>query len=224
MSVDWDSYAARWAGLHGGYDPRVASPLVRGWLRIAYRTARGLNTLRVTPSAVTALGVAFAAGVPVAAAAGGFWPLAGAALVLLGALADTTDGALALVSGRETRLGRVYDSVADRVTEAAWLAGMWLLGTPGWLVALAGAVVWLHEYLRARATIAGMSDIGAVTLGERPTRVLLILFGYAFAAPAGLAGADLAAGTATVATAILALLGGLGLGQLAAAVRHALRD
>jgi CDP-diacylglycerol--glycerol-3-phosphate 3-phosphatidyltransferase len=224
MDTGWDGYAARWAALHGGYDPRQASPAVRGWLWIAYRSARVLAAPGIPPSAVTAAGVLFAAAVPAVAAPGGPWPLVCAALVLLGALADTADGALALVSDRETRLGRVYDSVADRLTEAAWLAGFWVLGAPGWLVTLAGAVAWLHEYVRARATTAGMADLGAVTLGERPTRVLLVLFGYAFAGLAGLASAELIAGTVTVATAILALLGGLGLVQLAAAVRRALRD
>jgi phosphatidylglycerophosphate synthase len=218
--ADWVDYAARWARLHGGYDPTRAPAVVRGWLWLAYRTARLLAGLRVRPAGVTAAGVVLAAAVPAVVVPGGLWPLLAAGLVILGALADTVDGALALVTERETRLGRVYDSVADRLTEAAWLAGLWVLGAPGWLVTVAGAVAWLHEYVRARAGTAGMPGIGAVTVGERPTRVLIVVFGLTFAGLAGLAGAELAAGTATIATAIWTLLGGLGLAQLAAAIRR----
>jgi CDP-diacylglycerol--glycerol-3-phosphate 3-phosphatidyltransferase len=218
----WDGYAERWSALHGGYDPRRASPLVRGWLRLAHRIARVLARVRVRPSAVTAAGVVVAAAVP---AVVGFRPTGGAvaaALVVLGALADSVDGALAVVTGTESRLGRVYDSVADRLSEAAWLLALYLLGAPGWLAAGCLAVTWLHEYVRARATVAGMSEIGAVTVGERPTRVLVALFGLAAAGFAGLLDPDLAPGTATVAVAAWAALGALGILQLAAAVRRVL--
>ena len=219
----WDWYAERWSVLHGGYDPRRASPLVRGWLRVAYRIARTLAGWRVTPSAVTAAGVVLAAAVPAVVAPAPTGGLPAAALVLLGALADTADGALAVITGRESRLGQVYDSVADRLSEAAWLLGLHLLGAPGWLAAGCLAVTWLHEYVRARATVAGMSEIGAVTVGERPTRVLLAFFGLACAGAVGLAAPDLAAGTATVAVAGWTALGAVGLIQLAAAVVRALR-
>jgi len=221
-AVDWATYATRWSRLHGGYDPRRASPFVRGWLWSSYRLARGLAGLGVSPGAVTATGLALAIGVLAITPMGGGWPLLAAVLVALGALADTVDGALAVVTGRETRLGQVYDSVADRLSEAAWLLGLWVLGTPGWLVAGCGALAWLHEYVRARATVAGMAELGTVTLGERPTRVLVVLFGLALSGLAGLAGPELAAGTATVAAAIWALLGSLGVAQLAAAVHRTL--
>jgi CDP-diacylglycerol--glycerol-3-phosphate 3-phosphatidyltransferase len=219
----WDGYAERWSALHGGYDPRLASPLVRGWLRLAHRIAVALAAVRLRPSGVTAAGVLAAAAVP---AVVWFGPTGGpvaAALVVLGALADTVDGALAVVTGTESRLGQVYDSVADRFSEAAWLLALYLLGAPGWLAAGCLAVTWLHEYVRARATVAGMSDIGAVTVGERPTRVLVAVFGLAAAGFAGLLDPDLAAGTATVATAVWTALGALALLQLAVAVRRALR-
>jgi phosphatidylglycerophosphate synthase len=218
----WVDYTSRWARLHGGYDPVRAPAVVRGWLWLAYRTARMLARLRVRPAAVTAAGVVLAAAVPAAVGPGRLWPLLAAGLVILGALADTVDGALAVVTERETRLGRVYDSVADRLTEVGWLAGLWVLGAPGWLVTCAGALAWLHEYVRARAGTAGMPGIGAVTVGERPTRVLVVVFGFAVAGVAGLAGAELAAGTATIATAIWTLLGALGLAQLTAAIHRIL--
>jgi phosphatidylglycerophosphate synthase len=237
MTVGWSDYATRWAQQHGGYDPRRASPLVRGWLWLAYRIARLLGAARIGPDPVTAAGVLFAGVVPVTARFGGAWPLLGALLVVAGALADTVDGALALVSGRGSALGQVYDAVADRLSEALWLGAFWLLGAPGWLVAGCGAVSWLHEYVRARAAVAGMRELGAVTLAERPTRVLLAMFGLVVAGLVGLvasaagvsatgrdsATSATAAGSVTAAAAIWLLLGAVGLVQLAAAVRRALR-
>jgi CDP-diacylglycerol--glycerol-3-phosphate 3-phosphatidyltransferase len=35
------------------------------------------------------------------------------------------------------------------------------------------ALAWLHEYVRARAAVAGMPEIGVVTVSERPTRVIM---------------------------------------------------
>jgi hypothetical protein len=54
-------------------------------------------------------------------------------LVLLSAVADTVDGAVAVIAGRATRLGQVDDSLADRLGEACWLVALWLVGAPGWL-------------------------------------------------------------------------------------------
>lgn len=218
--ADWNGYAEQWSALHGGYDPRTASPVVRGWLWIAYRVARALASRRVRPSAVTSAGVVVACAVPAVVSNGASWGPVGALLVLLGAVADSADGALAVVAGQETRLGRVYDSVADRVSEAAWLVALFLVGAPGWLAAACLGVTWLHEYVRARATVAGMTGLGAVTVGERPTRVLLALFGLLAVGAA--AAADRAAQTATVAVAVWTALALAGLLHLSVAVHRAL--
>src|SRR5262249_24706861 len=117
----WDGYAARWSAAHGGNDPRRASPPVRGWLRLGHRVGTLLLRLGLrSPAAVPLAGVALSAAVPLIAAAGRPWALAGAVLVLLTALADTVDGVLAVIADRASRLGQVYDSAADRVTEACW--------------------------------------------------------------------------------------------------------
>lgn len=220
--LNWDQYATAWARLHGGFDPRAAAPPVRAWLRLAYHGGYVLGRLRVTPTAVTVAGVLLCLGVPLVAVRPQDGPFLGALLVLLASVADSLDGAVAVASNRTTRLGYVYDSVADRLGEAAWLVAFWLLGAPGALVAAGGALSWLHEYVRARATSAGMREIGAVTVGERPTRVVVALVGLLLAGLAGLIEPDLTAGTITVASAVWALLAGFGLGQLLAAVRGAL--
>ncbi|MEU1603355.1 CDP-alcohol phosphatidyltransferase family protein [Micromonospora matsumotoense] len=222
--LKWDEYATAWARLHGGFDPRVAAPVVRAWLRFAYHVGYVLGRLRVTPTAVTVAGVLLCLCVPLFSVRSVQGPIVGALFVLLASVADSVDGAVAVATGRTTRLGYVYDSVADRLGEIAWLAAFWLVGAPGALVVAAGALSWLHEYVRARAVAAGMREIGAVTVGERPTRVCVALVGLLLAGLTGLIDLDLAAGTITMATAVWVLLAGFGLGQLLSTVRRALVD
>ncbi|MFV2019520.1 CDP-alcohol phosphatidyltransferase family protein [Micromonospora sp. LOL_023] len=221
--LNWQDYAVTWARLHGGFDPRTATAVVRYWLRAAHTLADLLGRAKVGPTAVTAAGVLLCLGVPLLAPRGGYGLLAAAALVLLAAVADTVDGALAVVTGRTTRLGYVYDSLADRAGEALWLLGFWLAGASGPLVVAAGTLSWLHEYLRARAAAAGMREIGVVTVGERPTRVSAALVGLLLAGVAALIAPDLAAGVLTLVTAVWLLLGLFGLSQLLTAVRRTLR-
>lgn len=220
--LTWNEYATAWARLHGGFDPRAATPVVRGWLRLSYHLGFLLGRLRVGPTAVTVVGVLLCLCVPLFAVRLGDGPFLGALFVLLASIADSVDGAVAVATGRTTRLGYVYDSLADRIGEAAWLVAFWLVGAPGALVAAAGALSWLHEYVRARAVAAGMREIGAVTVGERPTRVCVTVGGLLLAGLTGLIQPDLAAGTITMATAVWVLLAAFGLGQLLSAVRRAL--
>jgi CDP-diacylglycerol--glycerol-3-phosphate 3-phosphatidyltransferase len=212
--VTWDEYAVAWSRLHGGLDPREASPLVRGWVLRAYRIGVWLGGRRVAPLTVTIAGVALCLAVPLLALAGPPGLAAGGVLVLLAAVADGLDGAVAVVTGRVSRAGFVYDSVADRVGELAWLAAFWVAGAPGPVVVAAGAAGWLHEYVRARAAVAGMTGIGAVTVGERPARVAVAACGLLLAA---------AAPVITIAAVVWLALQIAGLGQLAVAVRRALR-
>jgi phosphatidylglycerophosphate synthase len=180
--VLWDEYATAWSRLHGGFDPRQASILVRGWVLGAYKIGSWLGRKRISPLSVTIAGVVLCLAVPLAALAGPAGLAAGALLVLLAAMADGLDGAVAVVTGRVSRAGFVYDSVADRVGEVGWLAAFWVAGAPGWLVVAAGAASWLHEYVRARAAATGMAEIGAVTVGERPTRVSIAFTGLVLGA------------------------------------------
>ncbi len=218
--TDWDGYAARWAALHGGIDPRRSALPVRGWLMLAYRLARGLIRIRIGPGAVTWFAILLGVAVPVIALAGDGWPALAGLLVAVGALVGTLDGAVALVGHRMTRLGYVYDSLADRVTEGCWLAAFWVVGSPLWLVIGAGAVSWLHEYLRARATAAGMSGIGTVSIGERPTRVVVGACGLGLAGAGGTVSQSLAIGGATLGLTAWALFGVAGFGQLLSSVRQ----
>ena len=142
--------------------------------------ARLLHTLRLTPNAVTVLGLAVTAVAAYLAAQGAFL-LAG--LVLLPASAmDMLDGALARLTSQATRFGAVLDSFADRVAEALLLLGLLLfyLGEDSEagvvLVFLVLVTSYLVSYLRARGEGLGipMHDTG---LGTRTERVILMVLG-----------------------------------------------
>lgn len=215
--LGWDGYAASWAKLHGGVDPR-GSRSVRGWLRVCYGVGRVLAAARVPPGAITASGLVFALAGIVAALSRGAGLFVAAGLVLLSALADGADGAVAMLTGRTSRLGQFTDALVDRLVEALWLVALWRIGAPGILAVACGALAWLHEYARERAAVAGMVGVGVVTVAERPSRVLLSAAAFGLGGAAWYINPHLTPGTVTVVLAIWALLGVLGGARLLAAV------
>lgn len=81
-----------------------------------------LANIGVTPNMISAAG--FAGNVAAAAfAAGGQLRVSGALMLVFSAL-DLLDGALARKTGTVTRFGAIFDSVLDRLSEAALLAGL----------------------------------------------------------------------------------------------------
>jgi CDP-diacylglycerol--glycerol-3-phosphate 3-phosphatidyltransferase len=81
-----------------------------------------LAAIGVTPNMISAAGFAgnVAAG---ALAAGGHFRAAGLLMLVFSAL-DLLDGALARKTGTATKFGAIFDSVLDRLSEAAVLAGL----------------------------------------------------------------------------------------------------
>jgi CDP-diacylglycerol--glycerol-3-phosphate 3-phosphatidyltransferase len=209
-------YLDRWSRLHGD---AAATGLVGWWLRFTYRLAVPLVRLRVRPDAVTVLGLLVAVAVLLPASGGGRWPVLASLLVLVSGVLDNLDGAVAVLTGRTTRWGFVLDSLCDRVSDSAYAAALALAGGPWALAAGGAAVAWLHEYARARAAVAGMPEVGVVTVSERPTRVLVTAM---FLLGAGLypSAAD---SWATAGLAAWTTLGVVGLLQLLVVVRRRLR-
>jgi phosphatidylglycerophosphate synthase len=155
-------------------------------------------------------------------AAGGPWLMVAGVLVGISGLLDSLDGALAIGTGRASRRGFVLDSVVDRLTEAAYATALWAAGAPGWLAVVFGALCWLSDYLRARAGQAGVSETGALSVWERPTRV--IMTGLTLAGAGVVSALGVADLVVTVGTAAGALLGAVGVVQLGVWLRRMLAD
>jgi CDP-diacylglycerol--glycerol-3-phosphate 3-phosphatidyltransferase len=213
-----DAYLDRWAVLHGGYDPR-SSRFVGPWLATVYALARPLARLGVRPDVVTVLGLVLSGSVVWLSTAGGRWVLLAAFVVGASGVLDSLDGAVAVLTDRVTRWGAVLDSVVDRISDVLYLVALWVVGAPAWVCVAAGVAVLTQEYARARATSVGMDDIGVVTVGERPTRVIVVAM---FLLAAGTY-VTAAATWATLGAAALLTLSSIGLAQLLVVVHRALR-
>lgn len=163
-------YFERWATLHGGLDPRTSIP-VQAWLTVTFLLAKPLAALRLSPDAVTVLGMLVALTVP-------YWVirdqyLLAGVVALLAGLIDNLDGAVAILTDKSSDFGYVLDSVADRVGDVALLVGLGLAATNPWPAVGAALLAFLQEYARARAAGVGFTEIGVISLSERPTRVLV---------------------------------------------------
>lgn len=168
-----DEYLDRWQTLHGGYDPR-GSKLVGPWLSTVYAVARPFARAGVPPDVVTLFGLVVSALVLWLCWLGGRWVILAAVVVGVSGLLDSIDGAVAVLTDRVSRWGAVLDSVVDRVSDALYLVAFWIVGAPVWVCVVAGVLLFTQEYARARATAIGMDDVGVVTIGERPTRVIVV--------------------------------------------------
>jgi len=144
--------------------------------RIAEPLGRALAKTGLTPNMITALGLAGALGASVLIARGQF--LAGGIVMLAAAALDMMDGLLARATGRVTTFGGILDSLADRLSEAAVLAGVLFYfssrGEREETVLAFAAVVGslLVSYVRARAEAAGLRLRDG--LFTRPERVIIL--------------------------------------------------
>ncbi|QSB03894.1 hypothetical protein [Natronoglycomyces albus] len=165
--------------------------------------------------------------VPMLAYIGG--PALVAILPLVGIVA-ICDSAFLLLATRSEDISRralVFAPLVERLTEAAWLSALWVMGVPGWIVVCSGAACWMYSYTRARARQVGLSHLGMLTLGERAVRTTLAGVGFAAAAVVAIAGGpELATwlpGVVTVTATAWLLVSTLGLLQLVIVVHTALR-
>ena len=141
-----------------------------------------LRKTRLTPDHLTIMGLLVGIAAAVAIGFGRLW--VGLALVILAALPDLLDGALAKASGTSSQRGAFFDSTVDRVTDSLLLGGI------GWhfaltedprLVLLPFAVASISSvisYQRAKAESLGIEAKGG--LMERAERIIAILVGLAF--------------------------------------------
>ena len=212
-----EAYLDRWQTLHGGYDPR-GSKLVGPWLSVVYGVARPFARAGIPPDVVTLLGVVVSGLVVWLCWLGGRWVILAAVVVGLSGLLDSIDGAVAVLTDRVTRWGAVLDSVVDRVSDVLYLVALWLVGAPAWVCVVAGVLLFTQEYARARATAIGLDDVGVVTIGERPTRVIVVAM---FLLAAGIY-PDVATSWAMAGAAASLTIGLVALAQLLVVVRRRL--
>lgn len=212
-----EEYLRAWARVHRAPPPRG---LVRWWLSLVHVLARPFVRAGTSPTVLTVAGLVGALACLPVAALGGRWALAVPVLVVVSGVVDNLDGAVAVQQGRVSAEGAVLDALADRLADCAYLAALWLLGAPGPVVVVAGLLALLAEYVRARAQAAGVADVGVITVGERPTRVLVAA---SAALAAGVHPASAGAWATGGAAAALAV-GAAAMAQLLPVVRRQLRD
>ncbi|MCE2763332.1 MAG: CDP-alcohol phosphatidyltransferase family protein [Ilumatobacteraceae bacterium] len=142
----------------------------------------GLRRTRMTPDHLTIAGMVIAIGAAVAIGAGHL-PL-GLLLVILAALPDLLDGALAKASNTSSQRGAFFDSVVDRVTDALLFGGVaWYFTNEhspktALLPLAVSAVSSVISYERAKAESLGLSAKGG--LMERAERIILLCLGLLF--------------------------------------------
>ena len=138
-----------------------------------------LRRTGLSPDHLTILGLLVAVGAGVAIGAGEM--LLGFFLVILAALPDLLDGALAKASNQVSQRGAFFDSVIDRVTDAILFAGLAYYYAAGSSPRLAMvpfgimAISAVISYERAKAESLGLEAKGG--LMERAERIILLLLG-----------------------------------------------
>ena len=126
----------------------------------------------VTPNLVTVSGLIISLIAGVFAALGHLH--IGIALFFIGACLDALDGSLARATGGCTEFGRYLDSVCDRLSELAFIAGAVVGGSPiSALLVVAGSMA----LLMARVLVHRMGLRSDVARFSRPERLALIIIG-----------------------------------------------
>jgi CDP-diacylglycerol---glycerol-3-phosphate 3-phosphatidyltransferase len=129
-----------------------------------------------TANSLTVIGLAGSVGAGFLIASG--YARVGGLLSLLSGLPDMLDGAVAKATGRSSRRGAFLDSVVDRLSDAAVLAGIVWLGISrneprvAVLAAMVLALSLIVSYVKARAESLGYEcNVG---IAERPERVVVL--------------------------------------------------
>ncbi|MFM0056100.1 CDP-alcohol phosphatidyltransferase family protein [Paraburkholderia phytofirmans] len=158
----WDARLAR----------RLVTPLVNTWV-----TPNHLTTLRLLIGLAGALCLAHGEFV---------WANAGAFLIVLSNFVDHTDGELARIGGKSSRIGHFYDLACDALVTVMLFVGMGvgagathiagLKIAPGVLGAVAGVAIALIFFLRMRIEeMAGKAGTKQASVGGFETEDILYL-------------------------------------------------
>lgn len=161
-----DEFFLAWSKLHG--DAKV-SGIVKGWLSISFPVSKALAKIRVTPNALTILGLVF--GILLYMNSSAIWaPL----ILVISLICDGVDGSLAIITRQSSKWGALLDSVVDRLTEVFWVFALYSLGVDSKILITVLILASTQEYLRARVGGVGLKQVGVVTVAERPVRASFI--------------------------------------------------
>jgi archaetidylinositol phosphate synthase len=155
-----------WSELHGN---AKISGIVKSWLTISYLLVKPLVKLKITPNILTIFGLLF--GVLLYLNALTNWAVI---LLTLSLICDGIDGSLAIITGKASKWGAMLDSVVDRVTEFFWALTFIAIGANKYVVIVALLIASVQEYVRARIGGLGLSEVGVVTIAERPVRASIL--------------------------------------------------
>ena len=155
----------------------VSSKLKEKFEASVSKVVKPLASIGVTPNQLTVLGflVSLFAGLSFLT-----WYnnkerlLAGGILILVSGMIDAVDGILARITGKVTKFGGFFDSVADRYSDATVLSGIILGGLCNPFIGLATLVGTLMvSYTRSRSEAEGVKMAG-VGLAERAERMIFL--------------------------------------------------
>lgn len=141
-----------------------------------------LRRTGMSPDHLTILGISFAVAAAVCISQGAL--RGGFVLVILAAVPDMLDGALAKAQNTASQRGAFFDSVIDRVTDSVLFGGVaWFFASEKspHLALLPMAIMGfssLISYERAKAEALGLYAKGG--LMERAERIIVLLFGLLF--------------------------------------------
>lgn len=158
-----------------------------GYFRVQVERAvkpmgESLRKVGVTPDVLTVAGLLLAVAAGISVGAGAL--RLGLLLVILAALPDLLDGAVAKAGNTASQRGAFFDSVIDRVTDALLLGGVaWYLASNdsahmSVLPFAVMAVSAIISYERAKAESLGLQAKGG--LMERAERIILLCLGLLF--------------------------------------------
>jgi len=167
-TMTFDEYIVRWSSLHGD---AVATLPIRLWLRVSYGLAVPFRWLH--PNVITSLGLVVAV---VAVALDVKFALSSLVLsltILLLGVIDSIDGIVATVTHRNSTFGAFLDSIVDRGIDVAIALLLLNHGAPLPAILASMCLTLLHEYMRARAMGLGMTEVGIITVGEKPMRIAI---------------------------------------------------
>ena len=166
-------YLEKWSHLHGFQENTEVAGIARAYLSFNYYLAQPAVFLRFAPNLVTLIAPLFAI-----AAIYSEQNLLTAFLVLASLMTDGLDGAVAIIRGKTSRIGSVWDGVIDRITELLWIGALYHAGISPSLLLAIWALVATQEYGRAKFNHVAGKTLGVVTVCERPVRGLLVAFGF----------------------------------------------